>query len=256
MDRKYIRITKAEINLIKNLRNKDVRYEERTFVAEGSRLVLDIIKSKPSDLRLLVATEDWITGQGANLSHFSDLLREISPSQLQSVASLKSTEEVLALVRFPHFTIEDLPLKEFALYLDGLTDPGNVGTLIRTADWFGLDEIMLSPNSVDVFNNKTIQASMSSICRVKTTILPPEEIKSYCGISKLVGADLNGKNLWPANKDWEPSVICLGNEAHGLSEPMRALCDEFWSIPSYSLGAESLNVAISGAIIMANWRSM
>lgn len=232
-----------------------MRHEERTFVAEGSRLVLDIIKSKPSDLRLIVATEDWITGQGANLSHFSDLVREISPSQLQSVASLKSTEEVLSLVQFPSFTTEDKPPKQFALYLDGLTDPGNVGTLIRTADWFGLDEIMLSPNSVDVFNSKTVQASMSSICRVKTTIIPPDEIKCYSGISKLVGADINGKNLWPVSQNWEPVVICLGNEAHGLSEPLRALCDEFWSIPSYSLGAESLNVAISGAIMMAHWKS-
>lgn len=255
MDRRHIQVSKAEINLIKSLRHKKTRQEQRLFVAEGSRLVLDIMKSKPSEVRLVVGTEEWITGQVANLSHFLDLTRQISSSQLQAVSSLKSTEEVLALVQFPYFGPGHPRITNFGLYLDGLSDPGNLGTLIRTADWFGIPEIMVSDHVVDWYNSKVVQASMSSISRLKISCVPPEEIRTYSGISRLVGADLVGKPLWPKSGIWEPAVLCLGNEARGLSDRVKMICDEFWTIPSYSLGAESLNVAVAASIFMAGWRS-
>lgn len=239
-----------ELKMIKSLRDKTIRYKERMFVAEGSRLVLDIMKHNPSLLYLIAGTADWINGNEAKLSGFGNILREIAPRQLSDVAGLKSTEEVLALVWFPEFQDDHFLSSKTGIFLERISDPGNLGTIIRTADWFGIKEIMLSPGCVDPFNNKCVQASMSSVCRVKLKVLNINEIRDYSNISWLWAADMGGVPIQNVVSD-NSVVICFGNEAQGISNELRSTCNEIVSIPSWSLGAESLNLAVSAGVFIS-----
>lgn len=245
-------INKNELNLIKNLGKKQQRNADRMFVAEGSRSVLDLLLTKPNDAVLIAATSEWIMGQAAKLKLFSKIIREISSSQLSAVSSLKTTSEVIAVFRYPEFSGTFQFNGRMAIYLDGISDPGNLGTIIRNADWFGIPEILLSPGSVDPFNTKTIQASMSSIGRVKISFIRPSAIREYSLVSQLIGASMEGVSMYDPI-DQEHFILCLGNESHGLSEELRALCDVLVSIPSASLGSESLNVAVASGVLMSHF---
>jgi TrmH family RNA methyltransferase len=243
-------ILNNELKLIKSLRVRTSRYGERLFVAEGSRLVLDILKTNPSLLHLLAGTAEWIKRNEAKLSGFVNILREIAPRQLSDVAGLKTTEEVLAIVKFPEFDQDSFLGEGNGIYLEGISDPGNLGTIIRTADWFGIKEVMLSPGCVDPFNNKCVQSSMSSICRIKIKVLNVNYIREYTQIAWLWAAHLDGVGLNQVENK-EKVVICFGNEAHGLSKEMIDECNEVVRIPSWTLGAESLNLAVSAGIFMS-----
>lgn len=249
---KFIMISKNEIKWIKQLHNKKYRHEEGLYLAEGSRLVLDLMQTKPEDVVMVAGTSLWASKHVTKLREFSEQFKEIGTTDLGRIASLKSTDEVLGVFRFPIFKeigIHDNPI---SLYLDEVRDPGNLGTIIRTADWFGVKEIFIAQGSVDLYNTKTIQASMSSIARVKVSEVDIEFLKEFKRDGILLGTAMNGKPFGHTKID-RPAIICLGNEAHGLSQPIMDQCQEMISIPSRSLGAESLNVAVCAGILLANF---
>ena len=135
-------LSKNEIKWIKSLRDKQQRYNDQMFVAEGSRLVLDLIHSKPNDLVSLLATKSWILKNQSKIAPFLDIIKEITESQFQQISKLSLTEEVLAIMKFPSWSALHSPNSEISLFLDQIRDPGNMGTIIRTADWFGIDTIL------------------------------------------------------------------------------------------------------------------
>lgn len=247
---KFIMISKNEIKWIKELHNKKYRHEEGLYLAEGSRLVLDLMQTKPEDVVMVAGTSLWASKHATKLKEFSEQFKEIGGSDLGRIASLKSTDEVLGVFRFPVFSEISFKDNPISLYLDEVRDPGNLGTIIRTADWFGVKEIFIAPGSVDPYNTKTIQASMSSIARVKVSEVDIEFLKEFISYGILVGTALEGKPFGQLKLD-RPAIICLGNEAHGLSQPIVDQCQAMISIPSRSLGAESLNVAVSAGILLA-----
>lgn len=245
-------LSKNEIKWIKSLHDKQQRYNDQMFVAEGSRLVLDLIRSKPNDLVNLLATKSWILKNQSKIAPFLNIIKEITESQFQQISKLSSTEEVLAIIKFPSWSASHSPNPEISLFLDQIRDPGNMGTIIRTADWFGISTIYLSPGCVDPLNNKVIQASMSSVVRVKTIEIEIQNLKQSFAEHQFLGASLNGISYLEVDLKL-PKIICLGNEANGLSSSVLDQCNQLINIPSKTLGAESLNVGIAAGILMAHF---
>jgi RNA methyltransferase, TrmH family len=229
-------------------------YESGLFLAEGSRLVLDLIKHNPESIHSIYGTSSWTSLNEAKIRKNNISNTIISESQLQSIASLKSTEEVLAVVKM-RLSLNDSsePEPKIIFFLVDIQDPGNFGTLIRTADWFGYSKLLVSPKCVDPFNNKSVQSSMSSIARIELETVDPKLIKRRFPEHKLVVTTMNGSNFEAIDYS-SKYIICLGNEAHGLSEEMISGSDIQISIHGKSLGAESLNVAIAGGILMSHFK--
>ncbi len=246
-------LSKSDKIWIKSLKDKKNRDLENAFVAEGSRIVLDLIKSAPDRLKMLCATPEWYAKFEPILRLNADRVRLISNELLQSVSSLKSTEEVLAVFSFPTFKSESRLESDLIIYLDQIKDPGNLGTIVRTADWFGIKQLYCSPGCVDSYNNKCVQATMSSIFRVEMIQKTWSEMMNQFPSIDKYAATATGASIY----DYPKSVIgliCIGNEANGLSEEILMHCKHSVSIPSTNtLGAESLNAAVACALIMA-WK--
>ncbi len=238
---------------VKLLHDKKNRLEESLYIAEGSRLIHDLLIHNPTDIIGIYATNKWIETNHAKLQNFLKLIVDVSERQLQSLASLKSTNEVLAVLKFPVFGTPDFrQLPKISLYLDHISDPGNYGTIVRTADWFGINTIFCSANCADRFNSKVVQASMGSVARINILLVEYSDLVKEYNNHNIVGADLSGTHFKSFTPD-PSTIICLGNEANGLSDDVRSICSQFIHIPSYSLGAESLNVAISAGILMSEY---
>lgn len=230
-----------------------MRNAQKQFVAEGSKLVLDMIHEASSQLKLLCCTNDWYANHHVGIKGYSEIIRIIKQDELKYIANLVSTEEVLAVFDYPEFNQASTAKDSFIIYLDRIRDPGNLGTILRTADWFGIPKIYCSPDSVDCFNNKCIQASMASIMRVQV------ESKSWNDMMKMFpeyepcAATIDGESIYGLSKD-SIKFICLGNEASGVSENISDHCKRKIAIPAArSLGAESLNVAVACSVILA-WK--
>jgi TrmH family RNA methyltransferase len=216
-------------------------------------MVLDLMLHHPNDLICIYASESWINLNSAKLKDFENILIALPESKLKALASLANTTETMAVVKMPDFKGKEKQLdSKLTLFLDRIQDPGNLGTILRTADWFGIRRLFLSRGSVDPFNNKCIQASMSSISRIELITCEIEELIDYFDYQVILGADIDGEDYSEISHK-ERTVICLGNEANGLSNNVKTYCNRFVTIPGSSLGAESLNVAISGGILLSHF---
>jgi len=174
--------------------------------------------------------------------------QEISLNELQKISSLKTPQEVIGLVKIPIWPVLNYKAleKKFSLVLDNVQDPGNMGTIIRTADWFGIQDIICSEDTVDVYNPKVVQATMGSLARVNVhyadllSVLPQIKLPIF-------GAMLNGQNMYNTNFGAE-GLLVMGNEGNGISAPVEQLITSAVTIPKAG-NAESLNVAIATAIL-------
>ncbi len=174
--------------------------------------------------------------------------QEISLNEIQKISSLKTPQEVIGLVKIPIWPVLNYKAleKKFSLVLDNIQDPGNMGTIIRTADWFGIQDIICSEDTVDVYNPKVVQATMGSLARVNVhyadllTVLPQIKLPIF-------GAMLNGQNMYNTNFGTE-GLLVMGNEGNGISAPVEQLITSAVTIPRAG-NAESLNVAIATAIL-------
>ncbi len=174
-------------------------------------------------------------------------LFEVTATELEKISTLQTPQGMLALVHIPEkTTIDEAALKNcFSLALDDVQDPGNFGTIIRTADWFGIKTIICSENTVEAYNPKTVQSTMGSLCRVNVIYTP---LSPFLTETKLpiYGALLNGENIYKTNWGKE-GLILLGNEGHGISDALIEKINVAVTIPRFGK-AESLNVAVSAAI--------
>lgn len=245
-------ITKADIALIKSLADKKARAEHGIFVVEGPKLVGEALGSGLR-VRRVIGT--------AEFSQFAGF-EKVSRKDIERMSSLKTPQGVLAVVEIPQPTpIPDLS-RNLILALDGIQDPGNLGTIIRIADWFGIGSIICSADSADCFNPKTVQASMGAIFRVKVSYETrfAERLCEFaqCGAT-VYGAFLDGENIYTADLgSGEPSgIIVIGNEGNGISPDVTQVITHRISIPSYPAGepsSESLNVAAATAVICSEFR--
>ena len=244
-------LSKNKIKYIRSLDLKKNRKKECAFVAEGHKLVGDLLGH--FSCRLLLATSTWLA---KNPKVQADEIIEVTQDELTRASLQKTPQEVLAVFEQPIWTY-DIPSvsKSLCLALDGIQDPGNLGTIIRLADWFGIEHIFCSLSTVDVYNPKTIQATMGALARVKL---------HYCHLPSLIasfnvpiyGTFLDGENMYIKNVT-SNGLIVMGNEGNGISAEVESLVNERLYIPNYPPKretSESLNVAVATAVICAEFR--
>ena len=251
-------ISKNQIKFIKGLELKKFRKASEAFVAEGPKLVQDIMPY--FQCRMLVATGGWLHAHRQEVMRHNPNteLVEVNEEELRRVSFLKSPQEVLGVFAIPHHDtdLHACARQRLCLALDDVQDPGNLGTIIRVADWFGIEHIICSQNTVDVYNPKTIQATMGGIARVKVHYTSlPDFIRSL-GDTPVFGTFLDGKNMYeqPLSAN---GLIVMGNEGNGIGKEVATLINRKLYIPNYPAGqetSESLNVAIATAIVCAEFR--
>lgn len=234
-------MTASEIKYIKSLSQKKFRDQYGVFVVEGEKMVQEALTSG-FQVDKVFRTE------------------EIGLQAMSRITALSSPSPALAVVRKPmDLQKADIPSKGLFLALDGIRDPGNLGTILRIADWFGIDAVYASEDSVDIFNPKVVQSTMGAIFRVKFHYT---SIPAFCkGVlssgGKVYGTFLDGENIYQKALDCGFSVIVIGNEANGISKETAACVSDRLFIPPYPAndpGSESLNAAIATAITVAEFR--
>lgn len=248
-------ISKNKIKYIHSLEQKKNRNKEGVFVAEGPKVVDELLAHYQAVT--IVATEEWLDRH--NLPSSTETIA-VSEDELQKVSCLQHPQQVLAVFRQDGggtFRLCDVDTTKLSLALDGVQDPGNLGTIIRIADWFGITDIFCSPDTADVYNPKVVQATMGSIARVKVTYV------DLCALADTLprsfpvyGTMLDGDNIYssPLQKN---GLIVMGNEGKGISPALAAKVNRRLLIPNYPPEretAESLNVAIATAITCAEFR--
>ncbi|KAA6344636.1 23S rRNA (uridine(2479)-2'-O)-methyltransferase [termite gut metagenome] len=245
-------ISKSKIRLIRLLEQKKHRKEEGVFLAEGPKLIADL--SGAFRCRFLAATAEWLQ---QNPYVPADEITEVTAEELFRCSLLTTPQQVFAVFEQPQYQLDlTLVRKSLSLALDDVQDPGNLGTIIRIADWFGIEHIFCSSGTVDVYNPKVVQATMGAIARVKVHyVLLPELIRSLGDIS-VYGTFLDGENIHAQSLSTN-GVIVMGNEGNGIGKDTEALINRRLFIPSYPPEretSESLNVAVATAIVCAEFR--
>lgn len=247
-------ISKNKIKYIRSLELKKNRISERIFVAEGNKLVADMLPFYTC--KLLLAKPNWMATQG---DIPAEELLVAEEDDIRKASFLKNPQDVLALFHYPEWNLEEAdPRKDLVLLLDGIQDPGNLGTIIRLADWFGIEHIVCSTDTADVFNPKTVQATMGALAHVKVHYTElAGYIRHWNGNSVPVyGTFLDGDNLYGRSLT-KNGLLIMGNEGNGVRPEIASLADERLYIPNYPQGretAESLNVAIATAILCSEFR--
>lgn len=245
-------LSKAKIKLIRSLDQKKHRKEHQLFVAEGPKLVDELIGY--FNCKLLVATQDWI--QEHSNYHTEELILA-TQDELSKASALKTPQQVIALFEQPQYEIDNKAMQHsLCLALDGVQDPGNLGTIIRLADWFGIEHIYCSQDTVDIYNTKTIQATMGGLVRVKIHYTSLTEIIKQNPNIPIYGTFLDGENIYDKQLE-QKGLIIMGNEGKGISDELQELVSHKLYIPNYPMNkesAESLNVAIATAIVCSEFR--
>ena len=251
-------ISKNKIKYIRSLELKKNRNKEGVFVAEGHKVVDDLLALQPA--LLIVATAEWLKGK--QLGAETEVI-EVTDEELKKVSFLQHPQQVLAVFRqeqataIDSFEFSGIDTTELSLALDGVQDPGNLGTIIRIADWFGITHIYCSQDTADVYNPKVVQATMGSIARVKV------EYGNLLGLVESLSADvpvygtlLDGENIYQQPLE-NRGLIVMGNEGKGISPALAQKVNRRLLIPNFPEGrptADSLNVAIATAITCAEFR--
>lgn len=238
------KLSKNEAKFIQSLCHKKHRQAEGVFIAEGVKLVEEILKSN-FRIKKIYATEKW----GGGKTDLKDVIAIVSEDDLARISTLQTPNQVLALVEQP--TIK--PVLQFknklSLVLDGIQDPGNFGTIIRIADWFGIDQIICSHDTVELYNPKVIQSTMGSFIRENvvydylTDLLKTAQVPIY-------GALLSGASIYEIDKPKE-GILLIGSEGKGIGEELLSMITNPITIPRIG-GAESLNAAVATGILLSH----
>lgn len=241
-------ISKSDVKYIQSLAHKKFRDEERLFIVEGVKMVEELIASTSNNIHRLFATQNWVQRQLPS-SIINELTVVIEEHELAKISQLKTPNEVLALIKFPKTQHKYKVDKALTLVLDQIQDPGNLGTIIRTCDWFGVDQIVCSLDTVDVYNSKVIQSTKGSILHVEVIYTNLPAFLSTVQDIPIYAAVLSGKSIHDVELK-KPSLVLIGNESNGISKEVLAFATEKISIPKLGQ-AESLNAAIASGIILS-----
>lgn len=245
-------LSKNRIKYIRSLELKKNRKEEKVFLAEGPKLVSDVLGHFPC--HFLAATSDWLR---AHPSIVAGEILEVSAEDLARASLLKTPQQVLAIFEQPDYKPDkEVISHSLCIALDDVQDPGNLGTIVRLADWFGIEHIFCSPNTVDIYNPKTVQATMGGIARVKVYYTPLPELIRMLGDVPIYGTFLDGENIYEQQLATN-GLIVMGNEGNGIGDEVGKLINRKLLIPNFPAEretSESLNVAIATAIVCAEFR--
>lgn len=243
-------ITKAEIKLVRSLADRRAREEHGLFVAEGEKIIGELLDSH-LHVTKIYATDDAFRGR-------SDVCR-VSAAEMERLSMLKTANNSLATVEIPRSSFSlGAARKGLVLALDDVSNPGNMGTLIRLADWFGIEDVVCTPSSADCFNPKVVQATMGAIIRVRVHCLNLAQLLAEAQAEGIpvYGTFLEGEDIRRAELS-QNGIIVMGNEGRGISEACAASIGRKLFIPPYPAdrrGSESLNVSTAAAIVCAEFR--
>ncbi|WP_424961770.1 TrmH family RNA methyltransferase [Ekhidna sp.] len=240
-------LSRKEQKFIKSLKVKKYRMREKCFLIEGAKNVQELLKSD-FDIEMILGTEEFFS---LNLKSGDYRNEIVTGEMLQQLGTFKTNEDALAVARIKLHDLHTLSFDDHIFILDGVGDPGNVGTIIRTLDWFGFDQLVCSSDCAEFYHPKVINSTMGSFTRVKVVSC---ELENFFQKNKLpvYAADMDGNPLHSIDQK-EPSAIVMGSESHGVSETTRKYMKECISIPRFG-AAESLNVGIATGIIAGHLR--
>lgn len=238
-------ITKNQVKYIQSLGQKKLRDEEQVFVAEGPKLVNELLLADNCKVIQVYAIDEWITPAKAN----AEVIR-ITPGELQKISQLVTPNQVLAIAKKIEWNNEPGITGAVSLVLDEIQDPGNMGTIIRLADWFGIKNVFCSIGSVDNYNPKVVQASMGSIIRVRVEYVDLITLFKNSKDVRVYATALNGRDITKMEKLTE-GLIVIGNESKGISDEILRLANVQITIPGKGK-AESLNAAVATGIVLSH----
>ncbi len=243
-------ISKQELKFIKSLHSKKHRTEAGLFLVEGEKSLAEVLQSS-WEVKMVLATTEFLHHYIDSKNKSKTKIFEADTELLRKTGSLSSNDAGLAVVRIPDTDNYYEPANRLVLAVENIRDPGNLGTLLRIADWYGIKELLLSKESADIFNPKVIQSSMGSFLRVKVFYCDLKETFRKKKIP-LFGTFTAGDNIYNASLP-SRGYILLGNESQGISNELSALVDRRLSIPKFGK-AESLNVAVAAAVVLDNFK--
>lgn len=244
-------LSKSTIKYIKSLKDKKNRDKYKTFVVEGNKMILELLDIL--DCEILIYSNQ--VARNFNTKNIKEVI-EVKENEIEKVSFLKNPQQMLAVFYQPKHTEYENIDKKLTLVLDEIQDPGNLGTIVRLADWYGIENIYCSRDTADIYNPKTVQATMGALARVKV---------HYCDLNifldehkylPIYGTFLDGNNIYE-NELSEHGIIIMGNEGNGISKEIESYVNKRLFIPSYPPAketSESLNVAIATAITCAEFR--
>ncbi len=244
-------LSKGLIKLINSLKHKKYRQQHGLFIAEGQKMISDLIKID-TYIKTIISAKFEKFADGIEFIHCKS-------SDLEKISSLKSSPDVIALVKIPNYQYDKKNIEDkLSLALDGVQDPGNMGTIIRLANWFGIENILCSFDSSDIYNPKVVQASMGALMKVKvhyldlgTELIQLLKTQKY----QIYGTFMDAESIYEselANR----GLIVLGSEGRGISSEIEKLVTNRMTIPSFAKGfsgAESLNVGVAAGIIVSEF---
>lgn len=244
-------LSKTQVKYIQSLSHKKFRDEEGVFIAEGPKIVAEILKEKPSAVRYIYAVKNWHeTNENLVKNIGTESLNEVSEKELEKISSLNTPNQVFAIIK-------KLPVQQnidckiqLVIALDEIQDPGNLGTIIRIADWFGIKHIICSKNCADVYNSKVVQSTMGSIIRVNVMYTDLEDFLNKQKGIEIMAAALEGIPVQKI-KEGKNGVLLIGNESKGISKELLSFASTKITIPQIGK-AESLNAAVATGIILSH----
>lgn len=238
-------VSKNQIKLITSLQQKKYRKEHQLFIAEGKKVIQELIQSN-FELEILFTTSAIFPDINQNK------VTTVSDADLKKISALTTANDCLAVFKIPMH--KEIIASGLIVALDDIRDPGNLGTIIRLCDWFGIKELICSEETVDIYNPKVVQATMGSIARVNVSYL---NLEQYIKEAKLpvFGTFMDGKNIYKTDLPSE-GIIIMGNEANGISASIEKLAKNRLSIPRFGelQQTESLNVATATSIILSEFK--
>jgi TrmH family RNA methyltransferase len=245
-------IPASKIKYVKSLGIQKFRRLHQQFVVEGPKMMDELFESDFLPLEIF-ATPTWIDENNDKELKWREKLVRVSEKEIARLSGLKTANKVLATVQIPERKITKKDFNKILLVLDGISDPGNLGTIIRTAEWFGIESILCSPDSVELYNPKVVQATMGSLFRVKVFYddLGETIAKHGKGIP-VFGTMLEGENIYnlkPVNQ----AIVVIGSESHGIRPATRDLLTHRITIPSSGSDAESLNASVATGIVCSEF---
>ena len=245
-------LSKNKIKYIQSLKEKKFRIKHKNFIAEGEKLVLDLLET--CKCKFIFALPSFLS---IHTEITADEIIEVSEKELKKITSLKTAPDIIAIFYKPEYNLNEIDLENnLSLVLDGVQDPGNVGTIIRIADWFGIKYVFCNENTADAFNPKTVQATMGAIARVKVIYTDINELLLKYKHLPAFGTFLDGNNIYKEQLS-KNGFIVMGSEGKGINPDVENLITNRIYIPSYPNSnntSESLNVAVAAAITCSEFR--
>lgn len=246
-------LSKNQVKNITSLHSKKERDAERLFIVEGEKMTKELLASD-FEIEMLFAVEAWIDENMDTLQSRGVEFQGIDEEDLKKISLLSTPNKVFVLAKQKRSEPDKSMFSEgFSLYLDAIRDPGNLGTIIRLAHWFGVSQIICSPDTVEIYNPKVVQSTMGSIFHVKLAVAELTDIISDENIFPVFGALLEGENVYQKD-NFTQGILVIGNESNGISSKnLKFISDKVKIPPASESHAESLNAAMATSVFLSEY---